>query len=217
MTRGSSGADLASLMNAAAIRAVRHGRCDISMVDLEQALLRTTIGQERNVSRSGDENEIIAFHEAGHAVVAARLLPPGSVRMVSIVARGNAGGITVIEPPGDLASMDELERHLAVLMGGRVGEEIRGGRRAVTVGASADIEAANGLAKNMVKKLGLGKDMFPKADDVDRHVRELLSIAYKRARHVLYKNFAKNLKLVANALLERSTLSDKELGHLIKM
>jgi cell division protease FtsH len=216
-TRGFSGADLASLMNSAALNAVRRGRCDISSTELDDALCRATIGTARKTpSRSNDENEIIAFHEAGHAVVAVRLLPSGSVRTVSIVSRGTAGGITVIEPPGDLASLDDLERRLAVLLGGRAGEELRGGRRAVTTGASADIEAATELAKNMVEKLGLGRDMFPETDDVPTHVRQLLSVAFKRARHELSRHSAKELKRVARALIEHSTLSGTELQDIMQ-
>jgi cell division protease FtsH len=208
-TRGFSGADLAGLMNSAALEAVRRGRQDVSSKELEDALCRATLGIEKRTScRSAEESEIVAFHEAGHAIVAARLLPPGSVRTVSIVERGVAGGVTVVEPPGDLASLDELERRLAVMMGGRAGEEVRGGRRAVTTGASADIEAATALATSMVERLGLGSDPFPEADDVPRHVRDLMTRALKRARAELPPRVVKR---VAQALLQRSTLTGPEL------
>ena len=216
-TRGFPGADLASLVNAAADRAVRSGRSDVSMAELDAAMIRATLGMERKTDRSPDDSEIVAFHEAGHAVVAARLLPPNSVRTVSIVARGSAGGVTVIEPPGELASLDDLERRLAVLLGGRAGEELRtGGRSAVTTGASADLEAATELATSMVEKLGLGRDVFPDADAAPRHVRELLVAALKRARRELSRRSARQLKRVAKALLERSTLTGAELERVLE-
>jgi ATP-dependent metalloprotease FtsH len=219
-TRGFSGADLASLVNAAAASSVRCGRSDVSWAELDVALNRATLGIERKTDRSPEDSEIVAFHEAGHAVVAARLLPPGSVRAVSIVARGVAGGVTVMEPPGDLASLDDLERRLAVLLGGRAGEELRlcsrDRHRAVTTGASADLEAATELARGMVEKLGLGRDVFPEADAVPRQVHDLLAAALKRARRELSRRSAGDLKRVAKALLERSTLSGAELQGVLE-
>ena len=155
-TRGFSGAALASLLNAAAVIAVRKGRVEVSPGDVEVAFDREVLGLERGGkgTRDAAELNVVALHEAGHAIVAARLLGVGAVHKVSIVARGAFGGVTVLEPPSDLASRDELEKRLAVALGGRAGEERGLGRRGVTVGASSDLEVAAKMARAMVERWG---------------------------------------------------------------
>ena len=218
-TPGFTGAGLESLLNAAAMIAVRRCCSDVDEPTINAALDRVVLGIERRTERSRAELEIVAFHEAGHAVVASRLLPKGALGRVSIVARGSAGGTTIIEPPSDFASRDELERRLAVLLGGRAGEELglAGGRSAVTVGATADIEAARTLAKDMVERFGLGRGgLTVGASRADEEANALVKRAHERARRELSSAKRRGLHEVAAALLERKTLSGDEVAAFVR-
>jgi len=240
-TPGFLGSDLANLVNEAALLASRKGKKDIGMEELEAAIDRVIAGPERK-SRliSEKEKEIIAYHESGHALVAKLLPNCDPVHKVSIIPRGNAAlGYTLQLPTQDryLISKLELMDRLAVLLGGRVAEDIV--FKDVTTGAQNDLERATKLARQMVTEYGmsdtigpitlgrkeheifLGRDISEQRDyseevanKIDKEVKKIIEIAYARAKEILTKNKSK-LKKIARNLIERETLEGKELDDLL--
>jgi cell division protease FtsH len=221
-TRGFTGAALSALVNTAAIIAVRRGRVGITSTDLDAAFDRAVIGLERACS---EDTHLVALHEAGHAIVAVRLLGDHAVHKVSVVARGATGGVTVLEPPGDLPSRDELEKRLAVTLGGRAAEECCLGRRGVTAAAVSDLEAARGMARAMVERWGLMGSALTVAADAsdasqaakaraDREVAKLLHRAHRLASRLLGGN-RRGLRVLAAELVERKSMSGAEVARII--
>jgi cell division protease FtsH len=239
-TPGFTGADLANLVNEAALLAARHGKKKIDMIELEEGIDRVVAGPERK-SRliSDEEKKIIAFHEAGHAIVG-HVLPHGdSIHKVTIIPRGRSLGSTWHLPEEEkfLGSKSEMLANLASFMGGRVAEEIAIGD--VTTGASNDIDRATKLAKQMVMQFGmseklgpqtfgeashevfLGRDFSANADyspevayEIDKEVARLIDDAYEKARTVLTENRGQ-LDLMASVLVERETIGKSELEALL--
>ena len=160
-TPGFSGADLANLVNEAAILAARRNKKKISLSDLEESIDRVLLGPERR-SRviSQKEKEIIAYHEAGHALVARMLPHADPVHKISVVARGMAGGYTKQLPTEDrrLHSVSQLRDILTTLMGGRAAEELIFGKAEVTTGAHSDLEQVTAIARGMVKEYGMSEE-----------------------------------------------------------
>ena len=219
LAHGFSGAALASLVNAAAIRAAMEGRSSISEANLSEALDRVELGIELKCKREPREKLVVATHEAGHAVVAAHLLGSDSVRKVTIVAHGAFGGATVLRPSTGLADRDELERRLAVTMAGRAAEARAFGPRGVTAGAASDLAVATASARDMVARYGLGATLAVAGKSpaeearVDREAAALVARAYARAARVLRnRNQRRKLAAVAAALVDRETLSGSELA-----
>jgi cell division protease FtsH len=240
-TPGFVGADLANMVNEAALLASRKSKKDIGMEEFEAAIDRVIAGPERK-SRliSGKEKEIVAYHESGHALVAKLLPNCDPVHKVSIIPRGNAAlGYTLQLPTQDryLISKLELMDKLAVLLGGRVAEDII--FKDVTTGAQNDLERATKLARQMVTEYGmsdtigpitlgrkeheifLGRDISENRDyseevanKIDKEVRKIIETAYTRAKDILTKNKRK-LKKIARNLIERETLEGKELDDLL--
>jgi len=240
-TPGFVGSDLANLVNEAALLASRKGKKDIGMEEVEAAIDRVIAGPERK-SRliSEREKEIIAYHESGHALVAKLLPNCDPVHKVSIIPRGNATlGYTLQLPTQDryLISKLELMDRLAVLLGGRVAEDIV--FKDVTTGAQNDLERATKLAHQMVTEYGmsdtigpitlgrkehqifLGRDISEQRDyseeianKIDKEVRKIIENAYSRAKDILTKNKRK-LKKIARNLMERETLEGKDLDDLL--
>jgi cell division protease FtsH len=239
-TPGFTGADLANLVNEGALLAARHGKKKVDMIELEEGIDRVVAGPERK-SRliSEDEKKIIAFHEAGHAVVG-HVLPHGeSIHKVTIIPRGRSLGSTWHLPEEEkfLGSKQEMLANLASFMGGRVAEEIAIGD--VTTGASNDIDRATKLAKQMVTQFGmseklgpqtfgeanhevfLGRDFSANADyspevayEIDKEVARLIDEAYEKARTILTENRSQ-LDLMASVLIERETIGKNELEALL--
>lgn len=165
-THGFSGADLANLVNEAAIMAARQERDAIGVEDLEEAIDRVIAGPARKSRRLNEkERETVAYREAGHALVAATLPNAAPVHKVTIVPRGAAGGYTRTLPDGDrvLWSKGQFEAMMAVMMGGRAAEEMVFGD--VTTGASGDLEQANALARRMVTGYGMSEKLEPRTFD----------------------------------------------------
>ena len=166
-TPGFSGADLANLVNEAAILAARRNKKKIGLSDLEESIDRVLLGPERR-SRviSQKEKEIIAYHEAGHALVARNLPNADRVHKVSVVARGMAGGYTKQLPTEDrrLHSVSQLRDILTTLMGGRAAEELIFGKAEVTTGAHSDLEQVTAIARGMVKEYGMSEE--PRYDEM---------------------------------------------------
>ncbi len=241
-TPGFSGADLYNLMNEAAILAARSGKNKISMNDINDATEKVMMGPEKK-SRiiSKKEKEIIAYHEAGHAIVGHFLPNTDPIHKISIISRGRALGVTWSLPEEDkkLTSKAEMEDDLAMMLGGRVAEEITFGD--VTTGASNDLERATKVAKDMVTRYGMSKKLglqtFGKRDElvflgkelgeheknyseeiaaeIDKEVAHIILGAYKKANQILVKNKNK-LVLLSSELLKKETIEGEEFEGLMK-
>jgi len=234
-TPGFVGADLENLVNESAILAARRNKKSIGQSELEEAIERVVMGPERK-SRliSEEEKRIIAYHEAGHAVVGNAIVEADPVQKVTIVGRGQAGGLTWFRPDEDrlLYSRKKLLANMAYMLGGRVAEEIVFDD--ITSGASNDIEQVTRLARNMVTRLGMSSEMGPRvygqkeemiflgreiseqrdyseavAEQIDVEVRKIVDDSYKLARKLLTK-YRKQLDAVAEKLLEVETLNRED-------
>lgn len=228
-TTGLTGADLANVINEAAILAARDRRPEILASDLFEALDRTLAGPARNSRRfSAHERKVVAYHEAGHALVAHVLPHADPVRKVSIVSRGQAGGYTMIVPEEDrgLWTRAQLNDRLAALLGGMAAEEFIFGD--ITTGSSNDLEQTTGIASAMVQRYGMGKrfgllsigsaepmSLSPQsAYTAEQEALELVQQAYQTALDVL-RAHADDLERVAQRLLEVETIEGDELDELI--
>lgn len=234
-TPGFVGADIENLVNEAAILAARRNKKTIEQTEFEEAIERVIAGPERK-SRliSADEKKIIAYHEAGHAVVHNVLPAADPVQKVTIVARGMAAGYTMALPIEDktLISRQKLTAEMIGLLGGRAAEELVFDD--ITSGAANDIERVTQLARNMVTRLGMSKDLGPMvygqkeeliflgreiseqrdyseavAEQIDQEVRKLVSKAYTEAKRIL-SQYRDKLDKIAEKLLEVETLSRDE-------
>ena len=239
-TPGFSGADLANLVNEAALWAARLNRKFVMMIDFEMAKDKVMMGVERrSMILSDEEKKNTAYHEAGHALVAATTPGADPVHKVTIIPRGMALGLTMQLPEADkhTYTKDYLEGMLAVLMGGRVAEEIFLGH--ITTGAGNDIERATDIARNMVCEWGmstLGPLAFGKKEEaiflgreiaqhrdfsedtalqIDREVKRIVSEAYDKAYSMLQSN-RDTLEHIAQALLEREVLDANEVRLLME-
>ena len=239
-TPGFAGADLENLVNEAAILAARRNKKSIGQPELEEAIERVVMGPERK-SRliSDEEKRIIAYHEAGHAIVANAIAEADPVQKVTIVGRGQAGGVTWFRPDEDriLMSRKKMLATLAMALGGRAAEELIFDD--ITSGASNDIEQVTRMARAMVTRLGMSAEMGTMAygqkeemiflgreiseqrdyseavaEQIDREVRKLVEDAYKQAM-ALVKKYRKQLELVATKLLEVESLNREEFEKLV--
>ncbi|MCD6599506.1 MAG: ATP-dependent zinc metalloprotease FtsH [Dehalococcoidia bacterium] len=240
-TPGFSGADLANLLNEAAILAARHDKKNIQMQELEASIDRVLAGPERKSRRiSPREKEITAYHESGHALTAKMLLNADPVHKISIIARGAIGGWTRLLPSEDrsLWSRSQFEDQLAISMGGRVAEEIK--FKEITTGAQNDLSQATKLARKMVTEYGMSAKLGPRtfgqrqelvflgreiseqrdysdkvAQEIDEEVHSIIEQAYTVARRILTKNKAK-LKEIAEQLMIHETLEGEALNKLFE-
>ena len=239
-THGFSGADLANLLNEAAILAARQGKSGMSFQDLEEAVDRVIAGPARRSRQvSEKEREIVAYHEAGHALVAASLPDADPVHKVTIVARGAAGGYTRLLPDEDrgLWSKGQFQAMLAVMMGGQTAEEMAFGD--ITTGASNDLQNASGVARKMVVEYGMSDELGPRAfgagqdlvflgkelaqgpnysdavaERIDADIEGFLKRAQQTAKKILEANRAK-LTFLAGRLLSEETIEGVELRELL--
>ena len=238
-TPGFSGADLANLVNEAALLAARSNKKLIGLNEFEEAVDRVVAGPERK-SRviSQREKEMTAYHEAGHALVAWHLPNADKVHKISIVSRGNMGGYTRLLPAEDrfLWTKNQFEDMLATSMGGRVAEELT--FTEITTGASNDIETATKMALGMIKRYGMSERLGPRtfgrreelvflgreiseerdysdkiAEEIDHEVKDIVERAYARATEVLTTNRAK-LVQVARYLIQHEALEGEKLQSL---
>jgi cell division protease FtsH len=240
-TPGFSGADLANLINEAALIAARRSKDKVDMVDFEFAKDKVLMGVDRrSMVLSDEEKKNTAYHEAGHALIAK--LTPGTdpLHKVSIIPRGRALGVTQQLPLDDryTYSKDYLLKALNVLLGGRAAEEIALSH--MTTGAGNDLERATDLARKMVTEWGMSEKLGPltfgkkeeqiflgreiarhkdysekTAEDIDEEVKRMVIEAYDNARSLLRKN-VDLLEIVANALLERETIDGPELDKIVQ-
>ena len=231
-TPGFSGADLANLVNEAAILAARANKKSIFMSEFEEAVDRIVAGPERKTRIiSPREKEMTAYHEGGHALVAWLLPHADRVHKISIVSRGNMGGHTSLLPDEDryLWTKNQFEDMLTVMMGGRVAEEQIFSE--VTTGASNDIERATKTALGMIKKYGMSQSLGPRtfgkreemvflgreiseerdygdkvAEQIDEEVKELINMAYRRAEELMVTHKPKLVR-VAEYLIVNEVVS----------
>ncbi len=242
-TPGFSGADLANIVNEAALLAARKGKRLVTMAEFEEAKDKVMMGIERrSMVMSEEERRLTAYHEAGHAVVA--YFMPGSdpIHKATIVPRGRALGMVMRLPEGDRLSVSrmKLEADIAVAMGGRVAEELIFGREKVTAGAASDIQQATKIARHMVTEWGMSDELGPvgyaentqeiflgaqltqiknvsedTARKIDREIRRIVEEGYGRARAILEEH-RDRLHALAEALLEYETLTGEEIDRLMK-
>ncbi|KHK04494.1 ATP-dependent zinc metalloprotease FtsH [Desulfovibrio sp. TomC] len=240
-TPGFSGADLENLVNEAALQAAKTNKDRVDMADFEHAKDKVLMGKERrSLILTDEEKRTTAYHEAGHTLVAKKLVGTDPIHKVSIIPRGMALGITMQLPTDDRHnySRDFLQKNLAVLMGGRVAEELV--LNQLTTGAGNDIERATAMARKMVCSWGmsevlgplsygeredeifLGKDLVHHRNfseetsrQIDAEVRKIVESAYRRARSIL-ESEGEALESIAKALLERETITGDEIDRLLR-
>ncbi len=241
-TPGFSGADLANLINEAALFAARANCRTVDMEQFEKAKDKIMMGAERrSMVMSEDERKLTAYHEAGHAIVGLSVPDHDPVYKVTIIPRGRALGVTVFLPEGDRYSFSKrrLESQISSLFGGRIAEGMIFGKDAVTTGAANDIERATALARNMVTKWGLSDGMGPltySEDDgeiflghsvtqhkqvsdetahaIDREIRMLIDRNYERAEKILQKE-SKTLHKMAEALIKYETIDQEQIKDIM--
>ena len=241
-TPGFSGADLANLVNEAALFSARANKSKVTMAEFEKAKDKIMMGAERkSMVMSEDEKKLTAYHEAGHAIVG-RLVPEHDpVHKVTIIPRGRALGVTMFLPEDDRYSntKQRLESQICTLYGGRIAEELIFGKDKVTTGASNDIERATEIAKNMVTKWGLSEKMGPMsyseedgevflghsvtqhktmsddtAKDIDTEVRSLVNKSYSTATKMIKDNMDK-LHVMSEALLTYETIDKDQIDDIM--
>ncbi|HSL05323.1 MAG TPA: ATP-dependent zinc metalloprotease FtsH [Nitrospiraceae bacterium] len=239
-TPGFSGADLENLVNEAALWAARLNKKEVEVVDFEMAKDKVLMGAERkSLILSDEEKRTTAYHEAGHALIAKLIPGTDPVHKVTIIPRGRALGVTMQLPVDDRHGYSKvyLLNQLAILMGGRVAEELV--LKEMTTGAGNDLERATDLARKMVcewgmsEKMGpltfgkqneqvfLGREMGSQRDfsdqiamEIDQEVRRLVTENYERAKRLLTENMA-SLKRLAEALLEKEVLDGSDIDHIL--
>lgn len=229
-TPGMSGADLANLINEAAMVIGKDNRTVIEMRDLEAARDKIFMGREKSLAMSMDEKEMTAYHEAGHAIAAYEMPGHDDVYKITIIPRDRALGVTMYLPGEDKYSIKqhELVAQLVSLMGGRAAEEVIYGTDNISTGASNDLERATELARNMITKWGFSStglisfrdhDYDLLSDDtkerIDEQVREKLDWAYEKAKDILTERRA-YLEEVTKALMENETIDFDEFKEIME-
>jgi cell division protease FtsH len=242
-TPGFSGADLANLVNEAALFAARANKRTVEMLDFEKAKDKVMMGAERrSMVMSDEEKRLTAYHESGHAIVG-RLVPAHDpVHKVTIIPRGRALGLTMFLPEEDRYSYSKqrLESQISSMFGGRVAEELIFGVDAVTTGASNDIKRATDIARNMVTKWGLSEKLGPltyseeegevflghsvtqhknvsdeTAHAIDKEIRAVVDRNYERTRRILTENIDK-LHAMADALIKYETIDSHQIDDIMQ-
>ncbi len=240
-TSGFSGADLENVLNEAALLAARRNLKEIGMAEIEDAMVKVTMGPEKKTRvRSEKEKKLVAYHEAGHAVVSKFLPTQDDVHQISIIPRGMAGGYTMYRPSEDKSFMSksEMEETIVSLLGGRVAESLI--LNDISTGASNDIERASKIARDMVSKYGmsdivgaimfgagqeevfLGRDLAQSknyseqtAAVIDAETKKIIDKAYKRAEDIL-KGHIDKLHVVAGILLEKEKIDGEEFAKIFE-
>ena len=240
-TSGFAGADLENVLNEAALLAARRNYKEIGMKEIEDAMVKVTMGPEKKTRvRSEKENRLVAYHEAGHAVVSRYLPTQDPVHQISIIPRGMAGGYTMYRPTEDKSFMSktEMEENIVSLLGGRVAEALI--LNDISTGASNDIERASQIARNMVTKYGmsekvgtvmfgggegevfLGRDFAQTKDYseetaalIDEEVKRIVQTAYEKAVKILTEHVDK-LHAVAGVLMEKEKIEGEEFDKIFE-
>ena len=239
-TPGFSGADLENLLNEAALLTVRRGKKAITMSEIDEATDRVIMGPAKVTKKYTDkEKKLVAYHEAGHAVVGLKLEGANDVQKITIIPRGQAGGYTLMTPKDETftSTKHELLEAISGLLGGRVAEEIEFGE--ITTGAHDDFKKATKIARSMVTEYGmsklgpmmleepsgntfLGRDYTKNrnvsdivAHEIDEEMRSIINECYEKTKKILKEN--KNLlDLIANTLLEEETITKEQIDSLVE-
>ena len=242
-TPGFSGADLANLVNEAALLAARRNKFKVTMKDMEDAKDKVLMGSERrSMVMDAKEKEMTAYHEAGHAICSLHLPESDPLHKVTIIPRGQALGVTMQLPEKDKYSQSYtyLKSRLSILFAGRIAEEMIYGKEKVTTGASNDIAVATSIARRMVTEWGMSETLGPvayeepesevflghsiarrkniadkTAEEVDKQIRKIIDDAYAKTKSVLTKN-KEQLDALAQALQEYETLTGEEIAKVLK-
>jgi len=242
-TPGFSGADLANLVNEAALLAARRGRRVVTMAELEEAKDKVLMGAERrSMAMTEEEKRLTAYHEGGHAIVALNVIGSDPIHKATIIPRGRALGMVMRLPERDQLSVtrQKMEADLCVAFGGRLAEELVFGHEKVTTGAISDIEQATRMARAMVTRYGMSDALGPiayaenqeevflghsvsrtqniseaTAQKIDSEIKLIIDTAYDNARRILTEKLS-DLNVLARGLLEYETLSGDEIVALLK-
>ena len=239
-TPGFSGADLENLLNEAALLAVRRNKKAITMNEIDEATDRVLMGPAKVTKKYTEkEKKLVAYHEAGHAVVGLKLAGANDVQKITIIPRGQAGGYTMMTPKEETftSTKQELLEAISGLLGGRVAEEIEFSE--VTTGAQNDFKRATKIARSMVTEYGmsklgpmmleeasentfLGRDYTKNrnvsdivAHEIDEAMREIINECYEKTKEILLKN-KDLLDLIANTLLEEETITKEQIDYLVE-
>ena len=239
-TPGFSGADLDNLLNEAALLAVRRNKKEITMAEIDEATDRVLMGPAKVTKKYTDkEKKLVAYHEAGHAVLGLKLDGANEVQKITIIPRGHAGGYTMMTPKEEAFNYTkkELLESICGLLGGRVAEEVTFGE--ITTGAHDDFKKATKIARSMVTEYGmsnlgpmmleepdgntfLGRDYTKNrnisdtvAHEIDEEMRSIINDCYKQATKIITEN-KKLLELIANTLLEEETITKEEIDYLVE-
>ena len=239
-TPGFSGADLENLLNEAALLAVRRNKKAITMSEIDEATDRVLMGPAKVTKKYTDkEKKLVAYHEAGHAVVGLKLEGARDVQKITIIPRGQAGGYTMMTPKEETFNYtkDELLESICGLLGGRVAEEVQ--FKEVTTGAHDDFKKATKIARSMVTEYGmsklgpmmleepsgntfLGRDYTKNrnisdivAHEIDEEMRSIINECYEKTKKILTKN-KDLLDLIANTLLEEETITKEQIDYLVE-
>jgi len=241
-TPGFSGADLANLVNEAALFAARANKRLVAMADFEKAKDKIMMGAERkSMVMSEDEKKLTAYHEAGHAIVGLNVPSHDPVYKVTIIPRGRALGVTMFLPEEDRYSYskERLESQITSMFGGRIAEELIFGKEKVTTGASNDIQRVTEIARNMVTKWGFSEKLGPMtysedegevllghsvtqhknvsgatANLIDAEIKAIVDNNYQRAETILKENMDK-LHMMADALVKYETIDEKQIADIM--
>ncbi|MBQ8681616.1 MAG: ATP-dependent zinc metalloprotease FtsH [Bacilli bacterium] len=239
-TPGFSGADLENLLNEAALLAVRRNKKAITMSEIDEATDRVIMGPAKVTKKYTEkEKRLVAYHEAGHAVVGLKLEGANDVQKITIIPRGQAGGYTMMTPKEETftSTKQELLESISGLLGGRVAEEIEFNE--VTTGAHDDFKRATKIARSMVTEYGmsklgpmmleepsgntfLGRDYTKNrnisdivAHEIDEEMRDIINECYEKTKKILTKN-KDLLDLIANTLLEEETITKEQIDYLVE-
>ncbi len=239
-TPGFSGADLENLLNEAALLAVRRNKKEITMAEIDEATDRVLMGPAKVTKKYTDkEKKLVAFHEAGHAVMGLKLDGANEVQKITIIPRGHAGGYTMMTPKEESFNYtkNELLESICGLLGGRVAEEVTFGE--VTTGAQDDFKKATKIARGMVTEYGmsslgpmmleepdgntfLGRDYTKNrnisdtvAHEIDEEMRSIINSCYEKTKKIISEN-KDLLSLIANTLLEEETITKEEIDYLVE-
>ena len=239
-TPGFSGADLENLLNEAALLAVRRNKKEITMAEIDEATDRVLMGPAKVTKKYTDkEKKLVAFHEAGHAVMGLKLDGANEVQKITIIPRGHAGGYTMMTPKEESFNYtkNELLESICGLLGGRVAEEVTFGE--ITTGAHDDFKKATKIARSMVTEYGmsslgpmmleepdgntfLGRDYTKNrnisdtvAHEIDEEMRSIIEKCYQKTKKIITEN-KDLLSLIANTLLEEETITKEEIDYLVQ-
>ncbi len=230
MTTGFSGADLANLANESAILAAQNDKTKISYEDFQNALNKILLGDRRDIVMSPTKKKIVAYHEAGHTLVAIKTKLYENIRTVSIIPRGKTGGVTIFEPKDEdidtgLYSREYLENQIAIALGGRIAEEIIFSKNEITTGASNDMKVVHNIANFMVTHYGFSDKLSsiawhdnysPETQTIiDREIISIVNSIYERTKVLLSEN-TDELHKIASELLKNEVLSGEDITKILQ-